>query len=145
MQYINLSSATRLLYWKKIIMTAETSGMKRTEWMRSHGIDDKRYYYWHRKLTELRMLDGNWEGLEDISIPDGQDDRNGDQSQNQDFVEYPVPASTTNHAGTFHAGQCSGQPGPQIMIQHGEYNIYVKEGFDDHTLSRVLGVIRHAQ
>ena len=133
----------KLLYWKKIIMTAESSGLKKTEWMRKHGISKKTYYYWHSKLAHQGMLDGCCDGLEDFSIPDEIPNRHTLeplQGKGQELVEYTVPVDMPPGPSDYCPSYS--QPVPQIMIQYGAANIYVGDAFSSQTLSKVLEVIR---
>lgn len=57
---------SRLLYWKKIILAAESYEGTRVEWMRQHGIREGRYYYWHRILLKKGLLND-----QDISLLEG--------------------------------------------------------------------------
>ena len=60
----------RLLYWKKIILTAESHTGTRIEWMRQHGIRESSYYYWHKILLNNGMLDDkDTSHLEGIELP----------------------------------------------------------------------------
>ena len=60
----------RLLYWKKIILTAESHTGTRIEWMRQHGIREGSYYYWHKILLNNGMLDDkDTSHLEGIELP----------------------------------------------------------------------------
>ena len=133
---------SKLLYWKKIIMAAESSGLKRIEWMRKHGISDKSYYYWHRKLIRYGMLDGNNEGLEEFelpaeiasTIPTEVCGKNG-----QGLVEYLIPKGSQPDQSRY--APCI-QISSRIMIQYGGANVYIEDDFNDQALFRVLGVIR---
>ena len=60
----------KLLYWKKIILTAESHTGTRIEWMRQHGIREGSYYYWHKILLNNGMLDDkDTSHLEGIELP----------------------------------------------------------------------------
>lgn len=131
----------RLLYWKKIILTAESHTGTRIEWMRQHGIRESSYYYWHKILLNNRMLDDkDTSHLEGIELPPaiGQHEL-GTQTG---FVEY--------HASGPQICMCADQlethryPA-QIMIEKNGYQIHVAEGFSPVMLSQVLEVVAHAE
>ena len=131
----------RLLYWKKIILTAESHTGTRIEWMRQHGIRESSYYYWHKILLNNGMLDDkDTSHLEGIELPPaiGQHELEAQTG----FVEY--------HASGPQICMCADQlethryPA-QIMIEKYGYQVHVAEGFSPVMLSQVLEVVAHAE
>ncbi|MEE1040737.1 MAG: hypothetical protein U0L10_08455 [Lachnospiraceae bacterium] len=131
----------RLLYWKKIILTAESHTGTRIEWMRQHGIRESSYYYWHKILLNNGMLDDkDTSHLEGIELPPaiGQHELETQTG----FVEY--------HASGPQICMCANQlethryPA-QIMIEKNGYQVHVAEGFSPVMLSQVLEVVAHAE
>lgn len=131
----------RLLYWKKIILTAESHTGTRIEWMRQHGIREGSYYYWHKILLNNGMLDDkDTSHLEGIELPPaiGQHELETQTG----FVEY--------HASGPQICMCANQlethryPA-QIMIEKNGYQVHVAEGFSPVMLSQVLEVVAHAE
>jgi hypothetical protein len=131
----------RLLYWKKIILTAESHTGTRIEWMRQHGIRESSYYYWHKILLNNGMLDDkDTSHLEGIELPPaiGQHELETQTG----FVEY--------HASGPQICMCANQlethryPA-QIMIEKNGYQVHVAEEFSPVMLSQVLEVVAHAE
>ena len=131
----------RLLYWKKIILTAESHTGTRIEWMRQHGIREGSNYYWHKILLNNGMLDDkDTSHLEGIELPPaiGQHELEAQTG----FVEY--------HASGPQICMCADQlethryPA-QIMIEKNGYQVHVAEGFSPVMLSQVLEVVAHAE
>ena len=131
----------KLLYWKKIILTAESHTGTRIEWMRQHGIREGSYYYWHKILLNNGMLDDkDTSHLEGIELPPaiGQHELEAQTG----FVEY--------HASGPQICMCADQlethryPA-QIMIEKNGYQVHVTEGFSPVMLSQVLEVVAHAE
>lgn len=131
----------RLLYWKKIILTAESHTGTRIEWMRQHGIRESSYYYWHKILLNNGMLDDkDTSHLEGIELPPaiGQHELETQTG----FVEY--------HASGPQICMCADQlethryPA-QIMIEKNGYQVHVAEGFSPVMLSQILEVVAHAE
>ena len=131
----------KLLYWKKIILTAESHTGTRIEWMRQHGIREGSYYYWHKILLNNGMLDDkDTSHLEGIELPPaiGQHELETQTG----FVEY--------HASGPQICMCADQlethryPA-QIMIEKNGYQVHVAEGFSPVMLSQVLEVVAHAE
>ena len=131
----------RLLYWKKIILTAESHTGTRIEWMRQHGIRESSYYYWHKILLNNGMLDDkDTSHLEGIELPPaiGQHELETQTG----FVEY--------HASGPQICMCLDQQEThrhpaQIMIEKNGYQVHVAEGFSPVMLSQVLEVVAHAE
>ena len=131
----------RLLYWKKIIHTAESHTGTRIEWMRQHGIRESSYYYWHKILLNNGMLDDkDTSHLEGIELPPAIGHH--ELETQTGFVEY--------HASGPQICMCADQlethryPA-QIMIEKNGYQVHVTEGFSPVMLSQVLEVVAHAE
>ena len=131
----------RLLYWKKIILTAESHTGTRIEWMRQHGIREGSYYYWHKILLNNGMLDDkDTSHLEGIELPPAIGHH--ELETQTGFVEY--------HASGPQICMCLDQQEThrhpaQIMIEKNGYQVHVAEGFSPVMLSQVLEVVAHAE
>lgn len=42
----------RLMHWAELVKECHNSGMKVREWCQQNDIDEKRYYYWQRKVRQ---------------------------------------------------------------------------------------------
>ena len=131
----------RLLYWKKIILSAESHTGTRIEWMRQHGSRESSYYYWHKILLNNGMLDDkDTSHLEGIELPPAIGHH--ELETQTGFVEY--------HASGPQICMCADQlethryPA-QIMIEKNGYQVHVAEGFSPVMLSQVLEVVAHAE
>ena len=131
----------KLLYWKKIILTAESHTGTRIEWMRQHGIRESSYYYWHKILLNNGMLDDkDTSHLEGIELPPAIGHH--ELETQTGFVEY--------HASGPQICMCLDQQEThrhpaQIMIEKNGYQVHVAEGFSPVMLSQVLEVVAHAE
>ena len=131
----------KLLYWKKIILTAESHTGTRIEWMRQHGIREGSYYYWHKILLNNGMLDDkDTSHLEGIELPPAIGHH--ELETQTGFVEY--------HASGPQICMCLDQQEThrhpaQIMIEKSGYQVHVAEGFSPVMLSQVLEVVAHAE
>lgn len=134
---------SRLLYWKKIILTAESYEGTRVEWMRQHGIREGRYYYWHRILLKKGLLnDQDTSLLEGIELPPVIV-QNAAGMQNE-FVEYHAERGDTEACKDRELqGGLIKIAG--IMVEKNGYRIHVGEGFSATLLCQVLEVIAHAE
>ena len=131
----------KLLYWKKIILTAESHTGTRIEWMRQHGIREGSYYYWHKILLNNGMLDDkDTSHLEGIELPPAIGHH--ELETQTGFVEY--------HASGPQICMCLDQQEThrhpaQIMIEKNGYQVHVAEEFSPVMLSQVLEVVAHAE
>ena len=60
-----ITHKVRCEQWTKIIKECLASGMSKTAWCREHGISDKAFFYWQRRLRE----DAYVSTLESSSLP----------------------------------------------------------------------------
>lgn len=138
-------SIEKLLYWKKVILTAEASEGTRTDWMKRHGISDGSYYYWHKVLSDRGMLaDRSMDALDGIPLPKPIRNR---YENDQAFIEYPVNAAEKSAAASLSesCGICGATTSPQITLHRNGCSISIGNDFSPQTLSRVLEVIAHAE
>ena len=119
--------------------------MKKADWMRLHGVSEKSFYRWQTALRDqiLKELEERQKGVlkqaDDFSAFQC-------QSPNDRFVD--VTALITQRGGSFGNNGVSdiqaGQISPEIMIQIGQYHLYIGSNVSDSTLGTVLRVIGHA-
>lgn len=131
--------AMRMERWREIIVACNTSGMKKTEWLRIHNVSPKMFY---RKQKQLREYEMEKAGITSADIPAGKKPaeffdlttalaRQASEITAQTWVE-PVNSIPQK------------QIIPEIMIQAGPYNLYIGSGVTEATLATVLRVIGHA-
>lgn len=141
MNTTRIHSREKLLYWKKIIKTAEASGGTRVAWMREHGISEGSYYYWHSALLKNGMLDTDDTGaLEEIPLPAAVKT----QGDTVCLVEYRPAATPQQPSHT--AELIDIQPaGCQITLNANGIQVCLGDGFEEQTLARVLEVVLHVK
>ena len=134
----------RAQHWKQIIVTCNTSGMKKVDWMRLHGVSEKSFYRW-QTLFRREALDGAAESSK-ISAEQAETlQRVQRQEMIPGFVD--VTALVTRKEEfpkPFQEGNQAEQLIPEVMIQAGRYNLYIGSGITEATLATVLKVIDHA-
>ena len=138
-------SDEKLLFWKKVILTAEASEGTRADWMRRHGISDGSYYYWHKVLSDRGMLDDrSMDALDAISLPEPVQSR---CTEEQPFIEYPVSAAQKSALPSLSGshGMCRAATSTQITIHRNGYSVSIGNDFSSQTLLRVLEVITHVE
>lgn len=130
--------------WKQIIIECNTSGMKKADWMRLHGVSEKSFYRWQTALRNQILK----EVEEKITCAQGQETPNREnQQQNPDSGFVDITALTARR-DSFPTMNRTGGPivniMPEIMIQAGPYNLYIGSGITEATLATVLKVIGNA-
>ena len=126
--------------WNRIVMEAYASRQPIAHWCAEHSIRTNNFHRWSKKLgytkdgkrTEkcLALIEGQGENVAAPIIP-----------ASPLFVEVPAQTLgcfTDPATGPFSAA------GPLITIQAGNYQIGIRDGFSEQTLSKVLEVVRYA-
>ena len=136
----------RMQKWAGIIQEAAASGLTKTEFCARNGIDRRQFFHWQKQLREF-VLEQNPELALTIT-PDGP--RKLVRAVNAQltttlpvFCELKPPEElssipeekTVSTDFSFSA---------EVMIQLGQYLVYVSDSVTEKTLSTILSVIRHA-
>lgn len=122
--------------WKQIIVACNTSGMKKADWMRLHGVSEKSFYRW-QTLFRNKALD-EMEEAESLQRVQGQEMIPG-------FVDVTaLIAQKEELPKSFQVGKQPEQLTPELMIQVGRYNLYIGSKVTESTLATVLKVISNA-
>ena len=128
-------SELRLMHWKEIITECNNSGMQKKQWMELNNINFKAFYRYQKKIREYeleRMKPAK--PNEYHPVPTG-----------MQFADVTAELQRTD--GT--QSNCS-RPDlkedlhPEMMIQTGQYNLYIGKGIHEETLATVLKVIQYA-
>ena len=134
----------RVQHWKEIIVACNTSGMKKIDWMRLHGVSEKSFYRW-QTLFRKEALD---EATENAAISAEQAEslqRVQGQEMTPGFVDVTALITRKEELPrSCQAGNQSEQLTPELMIQAGRYNLYIGRGITESTLAMVLKVIGNA-
>ncbi len=130
--------------WKQIIIECNTSGMRKTDWMRLHGVSEKSFYRWQTTLRDqiLKELEERQKGLLKQA-----DDFSTSQCQNPNDIFADVTTLITQKDGSFGNGISNDpalQISPEIMIQVGQYHLFIGRNVSESTLGTVLRVISRA-
>ena len=130
--------------WKQIIVACNTSGMKKADWMRLHGISEKSFYRWQTMLRDqvLKEAEGNQPVISEQVTA-------SERSPRQDLIPGFVDmtaliAREDKYSTAVTPNDPPKQITPELMIQVGSYNLYIGSGVTEATLSTVLRVIGHA-
>lgn len=131
-------SAIRFAHWKKLIEEANSSGMKKCEWCALHGVTEKQFFYWQRKVRAAAIS----EMRDRTKLLPG-------AAQNTDgaFVELKPPVQEPSIIeDTSFLADTSSRPAacPEIAIVSGAFRVLLGESFSEKALKKVLRAMRDA-
>ena len=70
---IQVRNEYRKQQWAQIIQECQSSGLSNKEYCRQHGISEKSYYYWLKKLRTA--VAGNMPQIVEMEPPSGMEDK----------------------------------------------------------------------
>ena len=130
--------------WKEIIAACNTSGMKKVDWMRLHGVSEKSFYRWQNILRD-QVLDGietSYPIVPDyVAVSDKRQAGAVPELIDMTAIISQKPGGKISPA---QSAVPQKQITPEIMIQSGPYNLYIGNSVTEATLATVLKVIGHA-
>jgi hypothetical protein len=130
--------------WKEIIAACNTSGMKKVDWMRLHGVSEKSFYRWQNILRD-QVLDGvetSYPIVPDyVAVSDKRQAGAVPELIDMTAIISQKPGGKISPA---QSAVPQKQITPEIMIQAGPYNLYIGNSVTEATLATVLKVIGHA-
>lgn len=117
--------------WISIINECLSSGMSKTAWCREHGISDKTFFYWQRKLREETYIST----IEASALPTVKDiDAPG--TTPIDFVEVKIHEQPSATSATVFR--------PDIIIRKNSFSLEISNTASAKLLSRIGGLL-HAE
>lgn len=126
----------RFQRWEALIYEANASGMKKKEWCSLHGIDEKQFYYWQRKIRKK-------------AIAQFQQDSDGTvlSVKEPGFIELQPPVAEEPEQvdkKTAIDEHSANEGYANLVLRFGVYEIKVTGPETEETLRMVLKVIRDA-
>jgi len=128
------TAAIRYTQWEQIISDANLSSMSKRAWCREHGIKEKSFYYWQRKIC--RDTAASMNTSTEVSVPPSHADLTGNSS----FVELSFQSSEASKE----SAPSSSDIVPEMMLQLGDCRLYLTSAIREQTLRTVMKVIRDA-
>lgn len=122
-----ITHKVRCEQWTKIIKECLASGMNKTAWCREHGISDKSFFYWQRRLREEAYIST----VESSSLPAV----SVAVEPSVDFVELRLPEQSTKSSVTFR---------PDVIIRKDSFSLEISNTASAELLSRIGGLL-HAE
>ena len=122
-----ITHKVRCEQWTKIIKECLASGMNKTAWCREHGISDKSFFYWQRRLREeayISTVDSS--SLPAVSAP---------AESSVDFVELRLPDQSAVSSASFR---------PDVIIRKDSFSLEISNTASAELLSRIGGLL-HAE
>ena len=122
-----ITHKVRCEQWTKIIKECLASGMSKTAWCREHGISDKAFFYWQRRLREEAYISTiESSSLPAVSVP---------AESSVDFVELRLPEQSARPAAAFR---------PDVIIRKDSFSLEISNTASAELLSRIGGLL-HAE
>ena len=132
--------------WMDIITACNASNMNKKEWMRIHNVSPKNFYRWQKVLRE-RALTEMEEYQYPVLPPYSEELSEQDSSkETSTFVDMTALISRESEDASKAQTDAVGQKQlvPELMIQAGQYHLYIGRGITESTLATVLKVIGNA-
>ena len=122
-----ITHKVRCEQWTKIIKECLASGMSKTAWCREHGISDKAFFYWQRRLREEAYISTiESSSLPAVSVP---------AESSVDFVELRLPEQSSGSSATFR---------PDVIIRKDSFSLEISNTASAELLSSIGGLL-HAE
>ena len=122
-----ITHKVRCEQWTKIIKECLASGMNKTAWCREHGISDKSFFYWQRRLREEAYISTvESSSLPAISVP---------TEPSVDFVELRLSEQSAVSSAAFR---------PDVIIRKDSFSLEISNTASEELLSRIGGLL-HAE
>lgn len=115
----NTVQAYRVQRWMETIRECAESGKKKREYCQEHGINEKTFYYWQRRLRD-RMSSNLQNRLKEDRLPNP-------------FVRLPGPADSSGPEGNESA----------VIVRVGSIRIEIRDSVDEALLTKVLRAASH--
>lgn len=123
-----ITHKVRCEQWTKIIKECLASGMSKTAWCREHGISDKAFFYWQRRLREEAYIST----IESSSLPAAV---RVPAEPSVDFVELRLPEQSAGSSAAFR---------PDVIIRKDSFSLEISNTASAELLSRIGGLL-HAE
>ena len=130
--------AIRLEKWREIIIACNTSGMKKKEWMELHNLNSKSFYRKQKELREYEMEKAGITSAETSAGKNAAEFFDLTQALTRQTKEIPVATGMRKDRCVIRMEH------PELVIQAGEYHLYIGNGITEATLATVLRVISRA-
>ena len=122
-----ITHKVRCEQWTKIIKECLASGMNKTAWCREHGISDKSFFYWQRRLREEAYISTvESSSLPAVSVP---------AEPSVDFVELRLPEQSARPSAAFRL---------DVNIRKDSFSLEISNTASAELLSRIGGLL-HAE
>ena len=125
-----ITHKVRCEQWTRIINECLASGMKKTAWCKEHGISDKAFFYWQRRLREEAYVST----IESSSLPAAKT-ASAPATPSVDFVELKLSGQPAISPAMFR---------PDIIIRKDSFSLEISNTASAELLIRIGGLL-HAQ
>ena len=128
----------RLQQWMDLLQQVAASGIPKCTWCDQNGVSKRQFFYWQKKVQEYILS----QQQSDTPLP-----ATGEGTAVPAFLSPKPPVfcelkSSAQFRGSHAEPVTSLSAG--IMLQIGQYQVFVGNTADEHTLAMVLSVLRRA-
>ena len=113
--------------WREIVWECRHSGQRVGQWCKEHGISDKTFFYWQRKLRE----DAYISTIESSALP-AVKDISAPTTSPIDFVEVKIPEQNAAVSTVFR---------PDIIIRKNSFSLEISNTVSPELLSMIGGLL----
>lgn len=123
----NITYKVRCEQWANIIKECLASGMNKTAWRREHGISDKSFFYWQRRLREEAYIStlesSSPPAVKTVSMP---------AEPSVDFVDLRSPERSAMSSAAFR---------PDVIIRKDSFSLEISNTASAELLSKIGGLL----
>lgn len=139
-----ITNEQRFADWQKIVTNCmnRPAGLSKKQWLAEHNVPEKSYYYWQRRLRQMKYDERQTESPAVMSMP-------------YEFAEIPytpteaIMGTSTPSAGSVVDPAITATPimdaaTPVAVIRKDGIVLELSNAVSDHLLDRIMEVLRHA-
>jgi len=114
-----MAKEVRLSQWSEVMRARRESGETVRSFCQTNGIDEKKYYYWQRRLRETAC-----------EVMSERRDQMMSLAPAPAFAEIPLSSNETSQES-------------MVVVRIGRYSVEIQSGADEGTVERVLRAVSH--
>ena len=129
----------RLKHWEAVILEAGSAGISKKQWTAEHGIPERQFYYWQKKLRDRELVKLHPTELNQA------DPAITASPVGTGFLELSAPEPGMSTAAAAEKPVfITGSQSPELVLVAGPYRLEIREAVSEKALRTVLKVIRDA-
>ncbi len=132
--------------WRQIVLEANNSGQPKIQYIREHHLSENSFYYWQRLFRKEAIAQSEGAGLPAAAspVPTTADKPASVGPQNSAFIEVTAPSSPLSSDEEERHKSAVDPSSWDVLLQHGDYSLYLNNTVSEKCLKTVLRAISHA-